>query len=126
MRTPIKSAIFGIAVLAASASAFAHPDTSEPGNHWLDHLVPAQPTPQQLAPFGFVDAGPATREIDLTGDVKHINVVAGETVRLVSRGGATNWRFDTLGTPTFMLPKAIPGMPAVEVHVSANPLYTGG
>ena len=126
MHSTMKRLGFGIAVLATSAAAFAHPDTTESGNHWLDHLTISQPTPEQLAPLGYEVNGPAAREVDLGSGKQHLNVVAGETVRFVQGDKQMTWRFDTLGSPTFQLSEAIPGAPQVEVHVAPNPLYIGG
>lgn len=126
MHPTIKRLGFGIAILASSAAAFAHPDTTEPGNHWLDHLTIGQPTPAQLAPLGYEVKAPASRAIDLASGKQHLNVVAGETVRFVQGDKNVTWRFDTLGSPTFQLSEAIAGAPQVEVHVAPNPLYIGG
>ena len=126
MRPSIQGLAIGAAVLFTSAAAFAHPDTTEPGNHWLDHLKASQPTPAQLAPLGYAVKGPASREVDLAAGTAHLNVVAGETIRFVNGGKDVTWRFDTLGTPTFMLSEAIPGAPRVRVHVAPDLLYSGG
>ena len=126
MRTPMKALVTSAVVLATSATAFAHPDRTEPGNHWLDHLAPTQPTQQQLAPLGYASKGPAEREVNLTSGLRHLNVVAGETVRFIDGGKDVSWRFDTLGNPTFLLSEVIPGAPRIEVHVSPDLLYSGG
>lgn len=71
----------------------------------------------------------AGRTIELRPGAKYVNVVRGETVKLVSGDKSFTWRFDTLGTPNFNLTEIAPrDFPAsgVRVYVAPSVLELGG
>lgn len=46
-----------------------------------------------------------------------------ETIQINAGGKSVTWKFDTLGTASFPLSKAIPGFDNVTVYVAENPSY---
>ncbi|MBT0963034.1 CzcE family metal-binding protein [Denitromonas iodatirespirans] len=111
----------------AATSAYAHPDYTEAGSHWLNHVSEsnAQPSANQLAPFGYKAVAAPGREITLSGEAKYLNVNQLETVRITVDGKSLDWTFDTLGTRPFALSEVIPGAKGVTVYVSKNPDFAG-
>ena len=130
MSKHVSHAVLSAALAAVSSSTLAQvPETIEyvgeatvfiPGT-----ATAAAPGAGRMDPMGYqVDSG-AARVIDLTAPRKAVNVTAGETVEFRLPGNRVVWDFDTLGTPTFVLSRIIPGAPAVRVYVAPNPLYSG-
>lgn len=120
---------FSAAILAAAAGAAAHTEYSENGSaHWLEHVgsTPAQPTPRQLALYGYAapDAAPA-RVFVVGKDSRYLNVVQLETVAIRIGDKTTTWTFDAIPRRNFPLSQIIPGADGVTVHVAENPLYRG-
>ena len=86
----------------------------------------AEPTTNQLAPYGYPASGTAgSRVVNLGSESKSLNVTQSETIQLNVNGRITTWTFDTLGTTSFPLTKIIPGADGVTVYVAKNPLYRG-
>ncbi|NMG29961.1 CzcE family metal-binding protein [Aromatoleum evansii] len=116
-------------LLTAASGAFAHEDCSEKSaTHWCGHVAAfsSQPTEQQLARYGYASSAMPTREVIIDKVKRHINVVRLETVAIRMAEKTANWTFDTFGTASFSLAKAIPGTEGVTVYVDENPMYQGG
>jgi hypothetical protein len=120
-------------IVAASAvgttTAFAHQDYSETQiDHWLSHVSESggQPTAKQLAPFGYSSSALASRELQIDGASKVLNVTRFETVRLNAGGKSVTWTFDTVGTSPFSLSNVVAGADGVTVYVSESPDRLGG
>ncbi|MDS4016063.1 MAG: CzcE family metal-binding protein [Candidatus Accumulibacter sp.] len=128
MKTPIALiAILGTLSVTSSA-AIAHEDSTEAGAiHWLSHSAASAsvPSARQLAPYGYVAAKEADREVVLSAGQKYLNVTRLETVRLNVAGKSVIWTFDTLGAASFSLDKIVPGASGVTVHVAENLTYRG-
>ena len=128
----MKTTLIKLSFIAAvggigATSAYAHPDYTEAGSHWLNHVSEstAQPTDNQMAPFGYKAVAAPDREITLSGGEKYLNVSQLETVRVTVDGKSVDWTFDTLGTRPFPLSEVIPGTKGVTVYVSGSPDYAG-
>jgi len=128
-RNTITLALVALLGGIGSTAALAHQDYSESGSlHWISHVAEAtsQPAATAQAPFGYAVEGDADRTVDIVPGFRHLNVTRLETIRFNTGGQSINWKFDTLGTPTFPLSQAIPGLGDVTVHVAENPAYRGG
>lgn len=125
--TLIKLSLIAALSGAAATTAYAHPDTTEAGNHWVAHLSDSrsQPTQEQLARFGYETASKPAREITLSAGDRYLNVTQMETVHITAAGKHVTWTFDTLGTRPFALSEIIPGTEGVTVYVAPNPDYLG-
>lgn len=70
----------------------------------------------------------ATRVVNLTQATRHVNVVAGDTIRFVNGAGEFAWSFDVSPIiQTFDLNQVAPqGMlgHALRVYVAPNPIYS--
>lgn len=75
-----------------------------------------------------VQPAAATRVVNLSADTRHVNVIAGDTVRFVNGSGEFAWTFD--GSPmvqTFDLNQVAPQGAlghALQVYVAPSPLYS--
>lgn len=129
MRTNLAQHVVAVALgLIATGASYAHEDRSEAGtNHWLSHIMESktQPSPNQLAPYGFEVSSTAERVADVSSGTRFLNVTRLETVRINVGDKSVVWRFDTLGTAPFSLAKIIPGLDGVTVYVTENPMYLG-
>jgi uncharacterized cupredoxin-like copper-binding protein len=75
-----------------------------------------------------VPAAAATRVVNLTQDTRHVNVVAGDTIRFVNGSGEFAWNFNVSPiVQTFDLsqvaPQGVLGH-GLRVYVAPNPLYS--
>lgn len=121
-------ALVALVSAASTTAVLAHEDYSEGGSlHWLTHVAESksQPSANQLAPYGYAVTGPADRVVNLDS-ARHLNVTRLETVQIKTGDKSITWKFDTLGTPSFPLSKAVPGFEGVTVHVEEHPSYRGG
>lgn len=79
---------------------------------------------QDSGPYGQAVAGTASRVVMIDPASRYVNVTRLETVSFVIDGKTTTWHFDTLGTRSFPLSKAIPGANGVQVYLTESPMYT--
>ena len=130
MKTNITQLILIAALgFAVTGSSYAHEDSSQGQSlHWLSHVSESksQPTANQVAPYGYATSGTAARVVNIDSNIKYLNVTRLESVQINLGGKSITWMFDTLGTSSFPLSKAIPGADGVTVYVTENPLYRGG
>jgi outer membrane receptor protein involved in Fe transport len=130
MSKRVHNAILGTAFAAVTGATAAQvPTTIE---YIGEATVFVSGTPPSAAPgvgrenpMGHEVVAGASRTIDLTGRRKAVNVTAGEIVEFRLDGHAVTWDFDTLGTPSFVLSRIIPGAPAVRVYVAPDPMNGG-
>jgi hypothetical protein len=70
----------------------------------------------------------ATRIVNLTQDTRHVNVVAGDTIRFVNGSGEFSWNFNVSPiVQTFDLNQVAPQGALgheLRVYVAPNPLYS--
>ena len=70
----------------------------------------------------------ATRVVNLSPETRHVNVVAGDTIRFVNGSGEFAWSFDVSPiVQTFDLNQVAPQGAlghALQVYVAPNPLYS--
>ena len=75
-----------------------------------------------------VPSAAATRVVNLTQSTRHVNVIAGDTIRFVNGSGEFAWSFDVSPIiQTFDLNQVAPqGMldHALRVYVAPNPIYS--
>lgn len=111
-------------------SAFAHDKYDiETGDNWLDHVATASAGSRANTIKGQHLGSPAAaqfvdRQIELQPGEKYVNVTRGETVLIKADGKAFAWKFDTLGTPVFVLSEIAPknvNVKGVQVYVTEDP-----
>lgn len=114
-----------LTVLALPITAGADDKRDIEGNpNWYDHPPSQGPRKSVGSELGATaPAAAAERRIVLDTDTRHANVTRGETVTFVYRDRAFTWKFDTLGTPNFLLRQIAPkefGTGHVRVYVAPN------